>query len=202
MVNKGNPHIYFVSDDPKVCEAVRAALEQIGFKVTCLDSAARFLAELRSELCGAVEADVKIPSSEGPDTGSYAKRNNLPLLALVTSGYNDVAMAIKLLKAGPSDFIKIPLDKQAFLTSVQSALFRTPLADGFVREALTSIELSVLRLALEGKSNSEIANLLHRSVRTIEAHRSHIWHKLGVQNLLQLLKKSALIGPGEPPPRD
>lgn len=202
MLNKCNPHIYFVSDDAKVREAARAALEQIGFKVTCFDSAARFLAELRSELCGVVDADVKTRSSKALGAGSCAKRNNLPLLALVTSGYNDVAIAIKLLKAGPSDFIKIPLDKQAFLTSVQSALFPTPLADAFVREALTKIEISVLRLALEGKSNSEIANLLHRSVRTIEVHRSRMWHKLGVHSLLQLLEKSALIGLGAPAPQD
>ena len=177
-------------------------LEQLGFEVTCVDSAARLLAELRSELPSAVDADVKIPSGEAPDAGSCAKRNNLPLLALVMSGYNDVAMAIKLLRAGPLDFIKIPLNKQAFLTSVQSALSRTPLGDGFVREALTKIELSVLRLVLEGKTNSEIADLLHRSVRTIEAHRSHIWHKLGVHSLLELLEKSALIGLSEPPPKD
>jgi FixJ family two-component response regulator len=202
MLNKGNRHVYFVSDDPGVHERVCGTLEQLGFKVACVDSAAHLLAELRSELCGAVDADVKIPSGEAPDAGRCAKRNNLPLFALVMSGYNDVAMAIKLLRAGPLDFIKIPLNKQAFLTSVQSALSRTPLGDGFVREALTKIELSVLRLVLEGKTNSEIADLLHRSVRTIEAHRSHIWHKLGVHNLLELLEKSALIGLSEPPPEE
>ena len=151
MINKGSPHIYFVSDDPRVREGVCATLEQLGFKVTCVDSAACLLAELRSELCGAVDADVKIPSGEAPDAGGCAKRNNLPLLAVVTSGYNDVAMAIKLLKAGPSDFIKIPLSKRAFLTSVQSALFRTPLGDGFVREALTKKDRTLCLASRSGR---------------------------------------------------
>jgi FixJ family two-component response regulator len=202
MVSKGNPHIYFVSDEPRVREAARTTLEQVGFKVACFDSAARFLAELRSKLCGVADADLKTSSGKTPESGSCAKRNNLPLLVFVTSGYNDVAMAIKLLEAGPSDFIKVPLNKEAFLTSIQFALLRTPLGESFVREALTKVELSVLGLVLQGKNNAEIASLLHRSVRTIEAHRSRIWHKLGVRNLLELLEKSALIGLGAPPPKD
>jgi DNA-binding NarL/FixJ family response regulator len=43
-------------------------------------------------------------------------------------------------------------------------------------------------------SNKEIANLLHRSARTIEVHRAHIMHKLGVDNLVDLVKRVAAMG--------
>ncbi|MHC4582111.1 MAG: LuxR C-terminal-related transcriptional regulator [Planctomycetota bacterium] len=36
--------------------------------------------------------------------------------------------------------------------------------------------------------------MLHRSVRTIEWHRSHIMHKLGVESLADLVKKAASMG--------
>ena len=36
--------------------------------------------------------------------------------------------------------------------------------------------------------------LLHRSSRTIEVHRAHIMHKLGVDNLVDLVKRVAVMG--------
>ncbi|MFH1884016.1 MAG: LuxR C-terminal-related transcriptional regulator, partial [Planctomycetota bacterium] len=45
-----------------------------------------------------------------------------------------------------------------------------------------------------GKSNKEIAYLLHRSVRTIEVHRSHLMRKLDVDNVVDLVKRAAMMG--------
>jgi len=59
---------------------------------------------------------------------------------------------------------------------------------------LTRTEMKVLHSILDGKSNKEIANLFHRSVRTIEVHRSHIMRKFGVDNLVDLVKRAAVMG--------
>jgi len=50
-----------------------------------------------------------------------------------------------------------------------------------------------LRFILDGKSNREIGGLLHRSTRTIEVHRRRIMHKLGVNNMIDLVKRTAFI---------
>ncbi|MHC4564825.1 MAG: LuxR C-terminal-related transcriptional regulator, partial [Planctomycetota bacterium] len=52
----------------------------------------------------------------------------------------------------------------------------------------------VLQLIVNGKSNKEIAELLHRSIRTIEVHRSRLMRKLGAENLIDLLKRAAAMG--------
>jgi DNA-binding NarL/FixJ family response regulator len=54
--------------------------------------------------------------------------------------------------------------------------------------------MKVLKLIISGKSNKEIAYLLHRSVRTIEVHRSHIMSKLDVDNVVDLAKRAAMMG--------
>jgi hypothetical protein len=36
--------------------------------------------------------------------------------------------------------------------------------------------------------------MLHRSVRTVEVHRSHIMRKLGANNLIDLVKRAAVMG--------
>ena len=61
---------------------------------------------------------------------------------------------------------------------------------------LTESELAVLRLVLQGKTNKEIATELNRSVRTIEEHRSHIMHRMGVNNLVELAKEAVKLGLG------
>jgi len=63
-----------------------------------------------------------------------------------------------------------------------------------VAKLLTRTEMKVLHFILDGKSNKEIAHELHRSVRTVEVHRSHIMRKLGVDNLVDLVKRAAAMG--------
>jgi DNA-binding NarL/FixJ family response regulator len=59
---------------------------------------------------------------------------------------------------------------------------------------LTITEKKILQLVIDGMSNSEIAEILHRSTRTVEVHRAHIMHKLGVDNLIDLVKRAASMG--------
>ena len=65
-------------------------------------------------------------------------------------------------------------------------------ADSYAGKPLTQSEMRVLRLIVGGLSNKEIAQLLHRSIRTIENHRAHLMHKLGVNNSVELVKRAAL----------
>ena len=53
-------------------------------------------------------------------------------------------------------------------------------------EALTPSELRVARLALEGHSNREIAQLLYLTVKTIESHLAHVYDKLEIAGRAEL----------------
>src|SRR5579864_2975846 len=52
---------------------------------------------------------------------------------------------------------------------------------------LTSREREIVQLLAEGKSNKEVAGLLAISVKTVEAHRSNIMHKLGFHSLSDII---------------
>ncbi len=58
---------------------------------------------------------------------------------------------------------------------------------GETTDGLSDRELDVLRLIALGHTNSEIAEELYLSVRTVESHRAHIQQKL------QLTKRSELV---------
>jgi len=59
---------------------------------------------------------------------------------------------------------------------------------------LTERELEVLRLAAEGLTNYDIAQRLYISVRTVEAHLTHIYNKLGVSSRTEAVVRAIQRG--------
>ncbi len=194
MINSTEQHIFFVDDEPKVRKAIGRTLERLGSKVSCFACAADCLEQLRSETCDLLITDVKMPGMDGIELLTEAKRIVPWLQVLVITGYGDIPMAVRALKAGALDFIEKPLDRQSFLSVVESILKRNAWADPLLGKLLTRTERIVLRFILDGKSNKEIAYLRHRALRTIEDHRNHIYRKVGVHNLVDLFKWAAGMG--------
>lgn len=55
-------------------------------------------------------------------------------------------------------------------------------------EPLSRRERQVFRLLILGYTNSEIAQLLHLSVRTVESHRANLQRKLALSTRAQLVR--------------
>jgi two-component system response regulator NreC len=55
-------------------------------------------------------------------------------------------------------------------------------------DQLSERELDVLRLIALGHTNSEIAEQLFLSVRTVETHRAHVQQKLGLSSRAELVR--------------
>jgi DNA-binding CsgD family transcriptional regulator len=53
-------------------------------------------------------------------------------------------------------------------------------------DALTPGERRVVRLALEGRTNPEIAQQLFVTAKTVETHLRHVYQKLGVRSRREL----------------
>ena len=73
-----------------------------------------------------------------------------------------------------------------------SALF--PEGDRRISRPLTAREREVLKFICEGKSNSEVAEVLRISVRTVETHRANIMSKLDLKNTAELVKYAVQNG--------
>jgi DNA-binding CsgD family transcriptional regulator len=58
-------------------------------------------------------------------------------------------------------------------------------------ESLTPAELNVVALVGEGLPNKDIAERLFLSPRTVQAHLSHVYSKLGVSSRVQLAQEAA-----------
>ena len=197
MTNITKKQIFFVDDEPNVREMVGRTLEQADLKVSYFASAAECLKQLHSQTCDLLITDVKMPEMDGIELLIEVRRIIPPLPVLIISGYGDISMAVIALKAGAADFIVKPLERQSFLSAVESVLKRNTRTRPLVNKVLTKTEMRVLRLILDGKSTKEIARLQCRSVRTIEFHRGSIMHKVGVDNLVDLVKQTTVVRPFE-----
>jgi DNA-binding CsgD family transcriptional regulator len=58
-------------------------------------------------------------------------------------------------------------------------------------QSLTPAELDVARLVADGLPNREIADKLFVSPRTVQAHLTHVYGKLGITSRVQLAQQAA-----------
>lgn len=194
MTDYARQHIFFVDDEPQVRKVVGKTLRQLGSKVSCFAGAADCLKRLHSKRCDLLITDVKMPEIDGIELLIEAKRIAPWLPVLVITGYGDVPMAVRAVQAGALDFIEKPLDREHFLHAVQAVLKQKSALDPLLGKSLTKTQLRILSLVLDGRSNREIASLLHRSIRTIEVHRTRTMRKLGVKNVVDLVKRATMMG--------
>ena len=195
MMNRNGQHIFIVDDESKVLEVIGETLEQVGLNVSCFASATDCLEQLGSRKCDLLITDLRMPEMDGIQLLRLARLVTPFVPVLIVTGYGDIPTAIEAVKAGADDFIEKPLDKKGFVDKVKSMLGENgSRTDMPCVKSLTLSESRVLKLVIDGKTNKEIANLLNRSKRTVEVHRARVMRKLGVDNVIDLVKRSAAMG--------
>lgn len=135
-------------------------------------------------------AQLPILVLSGLDEAIYAER----MLALGASGY--------IMKQAPTDLflasLRQVLDGQIYVSSAVRANMPSRFAAGQSApstdpiDRFTNRELQILHLIGKGASTRETAQLLHLSVKTIEAHRQRIKRKLNLTSGTQLLRYAVL----------
>lgn len=105
---------------------------------------------------------------------------------IVITGYGDVQLAVRALRAGVMDFIEKPFNNQDLLDRIHQALHldkknrhaeQQRYEHQAMLAALTQRERMVLDLMLDGASNKQIAAKLQISRKTLDIHRYRILKK-------------------------
>jgi len=102
---------------------------------------------------------------------------------LKDSAESDLVRAIRSVAEGKAFFS--PAVSKVMLEDYVKKLQRTGSEDSY--DLLTPREREILQLVAEGKSNKEVANLLHLSVYTVETHRANIMEKLKLKGVPELI---------------
>ncbi|MEO8714848.1 MAG: CheR family methyltransferase, partial [Acetobacteraceae bacterium] len=201
----GQPIVFVVDDDDDVRGAIMAVLEADGRTAVGYPSGEAFLQVFRAGPGDCLLIDATLPGISGIDLLEQLRATSHDLPVIIVTGQSDVAMAIRALKAGASDFIEKPVSRTGLLASVAQALEGARDAAKLLarREAaaaqvanLTPRQREILGLVLAGQPSKNIAADLGISQRTVENHRASIMHKTGTTSLPALARLAMAASSG------
>ena len=187
VVREGTRHILEQEEDIQVVGEARDGAEAVALAETLKPDVA--IVDISMPVIGGIEATERIKASR-PGTA-----------VLILTSYDDDRYVFALLAAGAAGYLLKDVPSEEVVRAVRSvyagepvlhpAIARKVLAR-FAAEAqggyagrdgerlLTDRELDILRLAACGLSNADIANRLSVSMRTVQAHLTQVFNKLGV----------------------
>ena len=189
--------VYIVDDDPDVRESLVILMETVGQAFKEYESAHAFLQDYHGGMRGCLVADIRMPRMSGLELQEKLIDAGSLLPIIFITGHGDISLAVKAMRRGALDFIRKPFHEQNLLDRINEALDiedgkrqaqmdKQQLVERF--DSLSQRELEVLELVAQGKMSKVVADDLGISERTVEAHRSHIMHKLGIHTVAQLIR--------------
>ncbi len=189
--------VFIVDDDPAVRDSLMLMLGQENLVVRTYASAEDFLEAAEPNCLGCIIIDIRMQGMDGIQLQEALTQRNTLLPIIFLTGHGNIPMSVRAMKAGALDFLTKPVTRENLMIAVLSAVRESERIqsdnatqqDAISRIAgLTDRERDVLKLAIQGYPNKEIARHLGISHRTVEIHKSKIMHKTGAVNLLDLAR--------------
>jgi len=188
--------IILADDHAVMRRGLRLVLEQQkDFEIVGEASDGREAVELAEKLKPDVAVlDITMPNLNGIEAARQITSRQVGVSVVILSMHADESFVLRALKAGARGYLLKESPESDFLNAIrlvsEGKSFFSPkvsrmLVEDYVRqlqdrevedsyELLTSREREVLQLIAEGKSNKDIAAILHLSVYTVETHRANI----------------------------
>lgn len=204
--------VMIVDDHPIVRQGIALLINQQQDMEACCEAGS---AEEALESLGAkghstpdlAVVDLSLGGMSGLDLVKTLRSRFPDLPVLIMSMHDESLYAERVLRAGARGYIMKQEATEKILTAIRQILrgeiyvsdrMRTRMLERLVDNradssesplaCLSDRELEVLRLIGEGLSTGDIARDLHRSVKTIEAHRANIKEKLDLKNAAELVR--------------
>jgi DNA-binding NarL/FixJ family response regulator len=201
--------ILIVDDHPIVRKGIRTVLEpnpwlEIVGEAADGEEALELVKKLHPQLA---IVDLTMPKLDGLMVTQKIRGETPETDVLILTMHYDDELARDALRSGARGYVVKTDADQELLAAVErirqrGTFFTAQLAesmrDVYVRDpneepvvpgiGLTPRETEIVRLVAEGKSNKEVADSLHVSIRTVESHRNHVMRKLKFTSLPELVR--------------
>lgn len=197
-----SPVVFIVDDDISMREALTDLFRSMKFDAEAFESTAAFL-ESQSRPAW-LSAAGRAPSGiSGLDFQMQMDRigNRMPIIFM--TGFGDIPMSVRAMKAGAVDFLTKPFKEQDILDAVATAMERDASrrlenaqneAVASLAEQLTPREREVMGAVVRGLMNKQIAYELGISEVTVKLHRGNVMRKMEARSVADLVRKAELLG--------
>jgi FixJ family two-component response regulator len=196
------PTVYVVDDDVSVRESLELLIKTAGWKPELFASAQDFLSHPRAPVPSCLVLDVNLPGLNGLELQQQlANRTDMPIIFI--TGYGDVPMTVRAMKAGAVEFLTKPFRDDVLLDAIRDAIERSRAAlrlDAEMRTlrtcyaSLTPREREVMALVVSGLLNKQVGGELGISEITVKAHRGQVMRKMNAESLPDLVTMAARLG--------
>lgn len=194
--------VHIVDDDRLVRESLGDLFRSMDYRVVLCGSAAEFLDLQLPDAPACLVLDVRLPGASGLELQEYLARIDVRLPVILMTGFGDIAMSVRAMKAGAVEFLTKPIRNQELLDAVAAAIRTdqgrrqelariTELRQRYA--LLTPRERQVMALVAAGLMNKHIASQLSISEVTVKLHRSSIKRKLGEKSVARLARIAQIL---------
>jgi FixJ family two-component response regulator len=189
--------VYVVEDDAFLAAFLTRLIESAGLDVELFGSATEFLAHARAVEPCCLLLDVALPDQNGLELQRTLALADDQMPIIFMSGYCDISISIRAMKAGAVEFLIKPFTEGEVLQAIQHALDRRrrrlrqqrEITDIRARAAsLTNRERQVMGGIVMGKLSKQVAADLGLSELTVKVHRRHIMRKMAAPSFAELVR--------------
>src|SRR6478609_8563998 len=117
----GTPVVFVVDDDPSVRRSLELLIDSAGWLAETFSSAQEFLSCPPVPVPNCLVLDVTLPDLDGLELQKRVALDRIDMPIIFISGYGDVPMTVRAMKAGAMEFLTKPLGTEALLSAIRHA---------------------------------------------------------------------------------
>jgi FixJ family two-component response regulator len=197
--------VHIVDDDDALRLALARLIRSAGLDARGHYSASGLREALNADRPRCIILDMRLEREDGLSILEALRVDGNTAPVIFLTGFGTIPMTVMAMRAGAAEFLTKPVNDDVLLAAINRALQH----DALIAErhqlqselelrlrSLTDRERQVMRLAIGGLMNKQIAGELNISEITAKVHKRRVMQKMGARSLPDLVRMAGQLGIG------